>query len=640
MCVLQNKAELAFIEDHVPAVHVHSIRSGKEATRIRLKAVPLALEYVQSEDVLLAACADMTLNSISLEPLKRYQKSSSWPTPYAQMSLAWLESHRALYSGSTNGEIYSWNIEERTRKATLSGHTDIVMKVLSLKSLDNIASASLDTTVGVWDTYISRMVMKLEGHSKGVFSLSYDESSRILASSGFDHDVFIWSPFVNTLVYKLKGHRSSVVGCHCVEGKPELITADTSGVFKVWDVRTFQCVQTFGYASEQAETIESNSSLSCFVHVALRSPSLDPDHDEVKIFAATKRLYSFEQFRHVSENVTDCMALVWAGFSADLQTLVTVSTRNVKSWDAVLGCMRSQMHNHGNIEITACCFDSTRRKFIVGDALGRVRVYNCRNGGLMKSCPDDVGACVVSLSYTGMQRTFIAGYTNGVVRVYDERNIDSCRVLRTFDALNYHSELSLLAFSNNDMVVASAGSIGEEGVKLWDYGKGQCERTLYPCSGRAYVLSMTFLEDHPLLALGDSDGNISIWGSRGSRCFGVCLHCFVNQIPDNCLEERGDDVEEALSKQRPVFDLNYFAKQSRRTLSAAGVLHGLPMSYVEDSAELAQEDRNATGSSEARSERHIRLHTATPTILNPLPPPAVFSLSWDSENAVLYTAGR
>ena len=41
------------------------------------------------------------------------------------------------------------------------------------------------------------------------------------------------SPFVNSLLNKLKGHHASLVGCQAVEGTPELITADTSGVVKV-----------------------------------------------------------------------------------------------------------------------------------------------------------------------------------------------------------------------------------------------------------------------------------------------------------------------------------------------------------------------------------------------------------------------
>lgn len=38
---------------------------------------------------------------------------------------------------------------------------------------------------------------------------------------------------MNSLLNRLKGHHASLVGCQAVEGTPELITADSSGVVKV-----------------------------------------------------------------------------------------------------------------------------------------------------------------------------------------------------------------------------------------------------------------------------------------------------------------------------------------------------------------------------------------------------------------------
>jgi WD40 repeat protein len=58
--------------------------------------------------------------------------------------------------------------------STVSGHTDIVMKMLALDSLDSLMTGSLDTTIGVWDTYTNTVIHKLKGHRKGVFSMSYN----------------------------------------------------------------------------------------------------------------------------------------------------------------------------------------------------------------------------------------------------------------------------------------------------------------------------------------------------------------------------------------------------------------------------------------------------------------------------------
>lgn len=49
---------------------------------------------------------------------------------------------------------------------TLKGHTDIVMGMMVMSSLDNLVSASLDTSIRVWDTYTQKPVQTLQGHNK------------------------------------------------------------------------------------------------------------------------------------------------------------------------------------------------------------------------------------------------------------------------------------------------------------------------------------------------------------------------------------------------------------------------------------------------------------------------------------------
>lgn len=49
---------------------------------------------------------------------------------------------------------------------TLKGHSDIVMGMMVMHELDNLVSASLDTSIRVWDTYTQKPVQTLQGHNK------------------------------------------------------------------------------------------------------------------------------------------------------------------------------------------------------------------------------------------------------------------------------------------------------------------------------------------------------------------------------------------------------------------------------------------------------------------------------------------
>jgi WD40 repeat protein len=67
----------------------------------------------------------------------------------------------------------------------------------------------------------------------------------LLLSAGLDHDIFIWNPYVKKKIFLLKGHNHSLVGVKWLPNSNQIISADISGMFRIWDIRTFTTVQTF-----------------------------------------------------------------------------------------------------------------------------------------------------------------------------------------------------------------------------------------------------------------------------------------------------------------------------------------------------------------------------------------------------------
>ena len=52
-------------------------------------------------------------------------------------------------------------------------------------------------------------------------------------------------------IFLLRGHNHPLVGVKCLPDTPQIVTADTSGMVKIWDVRNFLCVQTFNSPTEE-----------------------------------------------------------------------------------------------------------------------------------------------------------------------------------------------------------------------------------------------------------------------------------------------------------------------------------------------------------------------------------------------------
>eukprot|EP01039_Chlorochromonas_danica_P004668 gene4668-5114_t len=527
--------QFAMVEDHKNAIFVFNSRLGKHVATITTEAAPISIESIPDKDkqLVVTSGADMTLATYSLDdpnPKRRYKVHSTWATPGVQMALAYSRDSSVLYSGATNGNIYSWNWQQRSLLTTLAGHTDIVMNLIVLQKLNNIASASLDKTLGIWDSHTNEQILKLVGHRKGVFDLTYNPSYRLIFSCGFEHDACVWSPFVNSMVYRLKGHHASLVGVQTVENSPEVITADTSGVFKLWDVRNFQCVQTFS-VNLNGQDSKDNSKLTCFFHTKLPSSNTFQREDDSRVYAASKMLFSFDQARVVHEATTDYTNVFWVSFNEGNCCIITASDYNVIVWDALVG---SKKFFHSNIcgeEISACALDDRKRKILIGDVSGKIGVYNYSSGALMKTVHHAQPSVVVAIEYYDEGKRFIAGYANGMMCVFDENVLEECHLIRTFEHLNRHNELQSLNFSPYDLTVATCGVDGEV-VRLWDYNSGKCdtELKLNKASG-AQIVHVALLLPRPLVATSDSYGNVIIWGSRGIRWQGLRIAAFLNQTP-------------------------------------------------------------------------------------------------------------
>ena len=84
------------------------------------------------------------------------------------------------------------DLETRTIKYTLMGHSDSVWFVTYSPDGKYLATASEDKTIKIWDVLTGQQLRTLSGHSNGVVSVGYSPDGRYLASGGADADILIW----------------------------------------------------------------------------------------------------------------------------------------------------------------------------------------------------------------------------------------------------------------------------------------------------------------------------------------------------------------------------------------------------------------------------------------------------------------
>jgi WD40 repeat protein len=107
-------------------------------------------------------------------------------------------------------------------------------------------SSSLDGFIHIHDiedlSYKENKTFNL--HQKGVNSFVYSSKHRFIASCGEERHIIMWDPFTLGALSYLYGHNTSVQDLTLNEDRYHLISLGTDKVVKIWDIRTYACIQT------------------------------------------------------------------------------------------------------------------------------------------------------------------------------------------------------------------------------------------------------------------------------------------------------------------------------------------------------------------------------------------------------------
>merc|ERR1719387_3449916 len=149
-------------------------------------------------------------------------------TKDVQLCLEWDDTANALFSGSIDGSLSRWDLENMCLSDTRKGHhKKAINDLLTVDDIGLLASASDDGTVVMWDGALMRPKKILRAHRKGAHSLAYSMDYHCLLTAGLDQEAQIWNPYVEkTPIFRLRDHTHALCGVAVVPGTPQILTAD------------------------------------------------------------------------------------------------------------------------------------------------------------------------------------------------------------------------------------------------------------------------------------------------------------------------------------------------------------------------------------------------------------------------------
>ncbi len=326
-----------------------------------------------------------------------------------------------LASGSWDKTIRVWDAtplqgNEAQEAFTFSQYPGEVWTVAVSPDGQRIAAAGhgVDTPVKVWDVPPGRESFELPGHRAVVFRVAWHPDGQRIASSGWEGErklfvVKVWNTRTRKVDFEVAAGLETLAMAFSPDGEC-LVTGDSKGAVKVWNVRTRAEVCTLDTHDRQIQGIVFSRDGE---HLATASAD-----GAGKLWNAT-RLGKEQSPRHIF-GARVGVGFRTLAFSPDGRRLVAGGEKNtVKIWD-VQTCRELQsLEGHsGDVWATAFSPDPEGRWVASAGEDSTVKVWDTRNGELVHSFRGHTGL-VSSLAFSPDGRRLFSGSRDKTVKAWD-----------------------------------------------------------------------------------------------------------------------------------------------------------------------------------------------------------------------------